>query len=129
MAMENFIKRRPLNPGEFRPNDDGSYSTEMTQTVPFMADYYNIPSLWMTGDGIKEAGSSDEALKWALDHMHQSGERFPKFNSIAEAVASAEARSAGGGVFQGRLTDETARRRALAEIMQGQGNGNPRLGP
>jgi len=75
-----------------RLNSDGSYSTEVSITVtdPRLNGGLptNIPSLW----GGKELNEYD-AVTAALS----SGNKYPSFGSIDDAVAAAKARSAAGG--------------------------------
>jgi hypothetical protein len=80
-----------VHPANGRPiinNPDGSISTErsITVTAPQLNGGLptNIPSLW-DGQQLSEEQSVQRAL--------QSGQQFPSFNGIDEAVAAAQARS------------------------------------
>jgi hypothetical protein len=94
---------RPLLPGEFRKNPNGSVSTEIEITVEDEAlnggKPTNIPSLWMTPSGIIEAD-----FEQAIDLARKSGLLFPSFTSVDDAVNAAEERSGRGAVFSGPLS-------------------------
>lgn len=100
-------KPRPLKPGEFVQNEDGSRSTERTATVtdprinkgkPTL-----IPTIFKVGDDIVEHPFTREGVDRAADMAIQSKQIFPSFNSIEEADAEAEARSKRGGNQRGAL--------------------------
>lgn len=85
-------KPSQIMPSTGRPmlhNADGSVSTEESITVIDArlnnGMPTNIPSIW----GGKRTASDDEAVEFAL----QSGQTFPAFGSLDEAVAAAIARS------------------------------------
>jgi hypothetical protein len=94
---------RPLRPGEFRQNDDGSRSTELSVTVTNPAlnqgQPTNIPSLYMENGSLVLFDNDDEVVDAAL----ATGLTFPTFNTIEEAVAAARQRSDAGGIAQGAL--------------------------
>ncbi|WP_428398324.1 LPD38 domain-containing protein [Marinobacter salarius] len=94
---------RPFQPGEQVDNGDGSFSTERTVTVPIGRRWANVPSLWMSPDGPKEL-DEDAAVRAAMDYERATGTKFPGFDSVDEAVASAKARSDKGGANQGSIT-------------------------
>ena len=106
---------RTLRPGEFIQNDDGTRSTErsITITSPLINDGRptNIPTIFVDRGkitaldavpGLKEG--SQELEDAAIDMALRSRQNFPAFGSIKEAVASAVARSEGGGAFQGNIS-------------------------
>ena len=93
---------RPLVPGEFRQNADGSQSTEYTIGVndkrlnkgrPTV-----IPSIWMVNGKIVEL---DQAS--AREAAVKSGLTFPDFDTHEEGDAFAFERSKGGGIANGPL--------------------------
>jgi flagellar protein FlgJ len=79
----------PINNRPILDNGDGSYSTEesITVTDPRLngGQPTNIPSIW----GGRRTASEDEAVNEAI----RSGQQFPAFGSIDEAVSAAKARS------------------------------------
>lgn len=93
---------RPFQPGEYRPNPDGSMSTELTVTVPDAdGNWMNVPSLWMSPAGWVHL-SEDEAAMAAQFYEQRMG-RFPRYSTTDDAVRAATGRSHGGGVFNGNL--------------------------
>jgi hypothetical protein len=93
---------RPFKQGESVANEDGSFSTERSVTVQIDGRWANVPSLWMGENGPVQL-SEDEAAARAKEYMQKTGQRFPTFSTVEEAVSAAEARSAGGGAMQGEL--------------------------
>lgn len=93
---------RPLQRGEYRQNADGSRSTEVTITEKIGDSFANIPSLWMSGGKIVEF-STDRAIEAAIAYEKRSGKRFPRFETVKDAVSAAEARSKRGGTGSGSL--------------------------
>ena len=93
---------RPLNRGEYRQNEDGSRSTEISLTEKIDGHRTNIPSLWMSGGLIIEL-SPDDAVRPARLWQQSSGKSFPRFESMEAAVTAAKARSDRGGVGSGSL--------------------------
>ena len=110
---------RPLLPGEFRKNPDGSRSTEIEITVEDDAlnegRPTNIPSLWMTPRGVIEV-----PFELAVDFASKSGMQFPAFTSVDEAVEAAKARSSQGGVFSSPLspTQEKEWKRSMRNFLK-----------
>ena len=98
---------RSLRPGEFIQNKNGTQSTERTVTVTHPdvngGKPTNIPTIYVVDGKILELDLSkpvdDEAAALAV----ASGQTFPSFKSIKEAVTSAQSRSNKGGAFQGQL--------------------------
>lgn len=94
---------RPLNPGEFVQNKDGTRSTERTITVTHpklnKGQPTNIPTLFVKKGQVVEHKGEDDAVNAAL----ATGLRFPSFKTIPEAVSAAQERSKRGGAFQGVL--------------------------
>lgn len=93
---------RPFEPGEKVDNEDGTYSTERTVTVPIGDQWFNVPSLWMGPDGPVQL-SEDQALDTAERYMKEKRVTFPAFRSVDEAVAAAKTRSKNGGASQGSI--------------------------
>jgi hypothetical protein len=77
---------RPLGPGEYRQNPDGSISTEITASFNIDGRETVIPTLWMSPDGPVEL-SPDDAINAAQNYERQTGKQFPRFDSVAEADA------------------------------------------
>lgn len=81
---------RPLGPGEYVMNSDGSWSNEYTTTVqdPQRAGQYMvIPTLWLQ-NGKPTILSEDDAANAAAN----SGLNFPRFGSLQAAKAYADRR-------------------------------------
>lgn len=90
-------KMRPLGPKERRDNPDGSYSTEITATVPYPdGGYANVPTLWNRGGQMVEI-PEDQAARTAFMLSRMAGVPVKTFPSISSAVSSAETGSAAGG--------------------------------
>lgn len=97
---------RPLEKGEFLRNADGSISTELTTTETLEdGTVINVPTVWMTPSGIRRL-SPEESLDMALKFEERGRKRFPRFNSVDEAVAAAKRRSEQGGVSLGPLFED-----------------------
>ena len=103
MSEEEY---RPLQPGEFIQNEDGSRSTEYTSTIKADDRWMNIPTIWMTPKGHAERLSSDAATERAFEYMRRTGKQFPSYATTEESVEAAKARSAAGGVYQGPLAQD-----------------------
>lgn len=91
---------RPFQPGERRENEDGSHSTEITTTWQTPdGKWVNVPSLWMSADGPTQFDPDDEDGILGAMQAYESakGQTFTRFNSVEEAEAAAQARSAAGG--------------------------------
>jgi hypothetical protein len=91
---------RPFRPGERRENADGSYSTEISTTWQLPdGSWANVPSLWMGPNGPQQFNPDDEqGILGAMQrYEQQTGQKFPRFRSEAEAEQAAVARSAAGG--------------------------------
>jgi len=100
-----------------RQNSDGSYSTEVSITVtnPKLnsGKPTNIPSLWK-GKEVDE----DTAVKNALD----SGNKYPSFSTIPEAVKAAKERSkaGGAGATSNKLLSESEFNKQWPTLKKGQ---------
>lgn len=89
----------PFDPRRDKPRDngDGSFSTEIATTNDAPdGGYWNIPTLWWR-DGKPMELTPEGAQSLAMRYEQATGNKFPRFKSVAEAEASAQARSAGGG--------------------------------
>jgi hypothetical protein len=67
---------RPFGPGEYLSNPDGSWSSEMTTSVPVNNQWWVVPTLWMV-NGVPHRVSEDQAAEYA----QQSGLVWPTFDS------------------------------------------------
>lgn len=95
---------RPFKPGEFVQNPDGSRSTERTHTFEMPGGWANVPSLWMTPNGVvNEAGTMPDALLAALASLFEqkSGQTFARHRARQPAEAAAQRRSDMGGAGSG----------------------------
>lgn len=94
---------RPLKPGEFRQNKDGTRSTELTRTVthPLIngGKPTNIPSLYVENGKVVQFSTDDKAVDAAM----RTGLSFPMFPDIPTAVEAAKFRSDKGGNASGSL--------------------------
>lgn len=87
---------RPFQSWEHRDNADGSVSTEITTTIQDSSgQWVNVPTLWRNSDGWVEL--DEEHQQAAMAAYEAKGEAFPRFGTLPEAEAAAEARSAAGG--------------------------------
>ena len=93
----------PFNPERHKPVDlgDGEYMTERTRTVTDSAGNWSVvPSVWFndTGRPVDLQAASDDQLSQLAERYEQTtGNRFPRFRSMADANQFAEVRSASGG--------------------------------
>jgi hypothetical protein len=81
---------RPLAPGEFLTNPNGSWSSEMTYTVPYNGGWAVLPGMWLV-DGKPVRVSEDQATQLAK----QSGLPFQTYPDEATAEKASEDREAG----------------------------------
>lgn len=97
-----------LTPGESVKNPDGTKSTEYSITVedPRLNDGKptNIPTIWKVDGKIVRLvphgeAPNDTTQEAAISHAIKSGERFPAYDTVDEAVAAAKTRSSAGGRF------------------------------
>ena len=100
----------PFTQGQDQPrqNADGSYSTEVTRTVRLpTGEWTNVPTLWFRDNQpVTDIGQYDDDVvgQFAAQYERSTGNKFPRFGSLDEAVGAAKARSAGGGATQGLLS-------------------------
>lgn len=83
---------RPLAPGEYVKNPNGSWSSEISLTVadPRLNNGQptNIPSLWIVNGKPYRAKDEDEATDLAI----KSGLNWPSFKTMNEANSASDAR-------------------------------------
>ena len=99
----------PFNPRVHKPIQmpDGSIMTERTATEYVdgnSGQVWNIPTIWFdanTNKGVEV--DLDRAMGLAHEYEQRTGNKFPRFNSIEDAVSSAQQRSESGGATQGSL--------------------------
>lgn len=103
-SMAPGVSLRPFQPGERRPNPDGSYSTEISTTWQ-MPDgkWANVPSLWMGANGPVQLDKESQIMYAMKAFEAATGQMFPRFKSEQDAVSTAQARSKAGGVDRGFL--------------------------
>lgn len=80
---------RPLAPGEYLTNPDGSWSSEMTYTVPFGDGWAVLPGMWIV-DGKPVRVSEDQAAEYAK----QSGLDWQSYPDEATAEKASQEREA-----------------------------------
>ncbi len=78
---------RPLAPGEYLKNPDGSWSNEMSWTVPVKGKPAVVPGLWLI-NGVPTHVGEDQASELA----EHSGLKFPTFATADEADKFSEDR-------------------------------------
>ena len=101
----NAPRVRPLIPGEYISNPDGSRSTEITRTFQTESgEWVNAPSLWMGNFGHVRMDSEEDIYRTMKAYEASTGKKFPRYKTVEEAVSFAKARSNRGGVFSGSLS-------------------------
>lgn len=94
---------RPLLANESRPNPDGTSSTELLRAESINEnEHIVIPSLFSGPDGLVEL-DADGAVRAALDYERRTGNRFPRFDNIEDAISASMSRSETGGTASGPL--------------------------
>ncbi len=94
---------RPLSANESRPNPDGTSSTELLRAESINEnEHIVIPSLFSGPDGLVEL-DADGAVRAALDYERRTGNRFPRFDNIDDAISASMSRSETGGTASGPL--------------------------
>lgn len=78
---------RPLAPGEYLRNPNGSWSSEMTYTVPYNGGFAVVPGMWIV-DGKPVRVDEDQATEYA----RQSGLNFQTYPDEATAEKASQAR-------------------------------------
>tara|TARA_R110000744_G_scaffold66596_4_gene136177 strand:+ start:15490 stop:18726 length:3237 start_codon:yes stop_codon:yes gene_type:complete len=100
----------PVTGGDMRPlqrgdpeleNATGPNSSESSMSMEYQGKEMLFPSVWMTKDGPKRL-SGKEAFAMALKYQKRTGNKFPLYNTPAEATAASMERSARGGVYGNR---------------------------
>ena len=103
-GVKSIVRRhalRPLERGEYRQNEDGSRSTELSLTEKIDGSWTNIPSLWVSGSRIVEL-APEAAIRAARRWQKTTGKSFPQFPSLKAAVVAAKRRSDAGGAMEGK---------------------------
>lgn len=124
---------RPFHAGEFVPNDDGTVSTERTATIDGPdGGFMNVPTLWKRADGMTvDLGKVPPATLGvvAASYARRSGEAFPTFPTVKEAVGAAKRRSANGGAFQDPAAADAAAQNAVSgNLIRPVARANPMAG-
>jgi len=91
---------RPFQPGERRPNPDGTYSTEVSTTWQQPdGQWQNVPSLWMGEQGPVQFDPNDEQSIRREAGMYEAagGKPFDRYPTLPAAETAAQQRSAAGG--------------------------------
>ena len=102
--QQNVLGLRPLEPGEFRKNQDGSQSTELSRHMPLPdGTWIMVPSLWMGPSGPVEIGDEDALLRLALEYERETGRTFPRWATKEEALSDPGYRSRQGGIAAGPM--------------------------
>lgn len=97
---------RPFDPYQDTPQDVGfgGPSTEYLSTLTDQLGYAtNVPRIWWDRNGKPHVVSDKNALAFASDYEGSSGQYFPRYNSMAQAVEAAQHRSARGGASTNAL--------------------------
>lgn len=96
-ASGELTSLRPFQSWEHRDNADGSVSTEVTTTVQDASgQWVNAPTLWRNNDGWVELDEEQQAAA-IKTYEAANGVTFPRFATVDEAEAAAQARSDAGG--------------------------------
>lgn len=105
---EQPTELRPFGAGEKIVNEDGTISTERTETYQLPdGKWINVPSLWMSPKGPVDLAGDENAIMAALsDYEARSGKEFPRFSDLSSAETAARARSEKGGAQAGTNTKE-----------------------
>lgn len=108
LASHNKVSTglRPLELGEIRASEAGPPNSELAISVEVDGQEMVLPTLWMGPAGVVEFPDTDSALQAALNYEGRTGKRFPRFDTVEEATAFSEGRSARGGVSTGPLAQK-----------------------
>ena len=107
MSWKEFLE--PFDPAKHSPADVGlgGKSTEylMSEKSPD-GMFWNIPSIWWgpNGNAYLFKGRPDDAWEMAKNWEENTGEKFPRFESLDAAMMAAARRSDEGGAMKSRLT-------------------------
>ena len=102
----------PFDPRVHKPIQmpDGSIMTERTATEYVdgnSGQVWNIPTIWFeanTNKGVEV--DLDRAIGLAHEYERRTGNEFPRFKTIEDAVSAAQQRSQSGGATQGSLAKQ-----------------------
>jgi len=97
----------PFDPKKHKPISTvaGGTATEYlaSETAPD-GGAWNIPQIWFDSETNKpKLLTGDKAWNQAFEYEERTGKKFPRFESIKEAVDSARSRSNGGGATRESL--------------------------
>jgi hypothetical protein len=85
------------------PNGSGATEYLASETSP-EGKAWNIPQIWFDSEtGRPSFLSGDKAWNEAASYEQRTGKKFPRFDSIDEAVESAKKRSKAGGASKKSL--------------------------
>ena len=102
--LRNYTGMRPLEPGELRPNADGSISTELSVHMPMPdGSWMMAPSLWMGPGGPVEMSDENALRRMALGYEQGTGRTFPRWPTMEEALRDPGQRSRAGGTAAGPM--------------------------
>lgn len=104
--MELMLELEPFDASKHKERDVGlgGPSTEYLATeYDLEGKPFNFPQIWWDVGGNPHKLTPQQAYERAIRYEQETGKRFPRFNSIDEAVGAAEGRSAGGGAVKGLL--------------------------
>ena len=72
---------------------------------------WNIPQIWFnTKTGEAKFFTSDKAWNTAQDYEKRTGNKFPRYNRISDAVSAAKKMSASGGASKKSLMNRSVNR-------------------
>lgn len=99
----------PFDPKKHKPISTvgGGSATEYlaSETAPD-GGAWNIPQIWFDSETNKPTLlTGDRAWNQAADYEYKTGEKFPRFKSIEEAVEAARGRSKSGGATRKSLLE------------------------
>lgn len=106
--MDNF---EPFDPSKHTAADlpGGRKATEyLASEESPEGKAWNIPQIWFnTETGEAKFFSSDKAWNTARDYEKKTGKKFPRYDSITDAVSAAKKRSDSGGASKKSLINRS----------------------
>lgn len=104
----------PFDPKKHKPIDlpGGRKATEyLASEESPEGKAWNIPQIWFnTKTGEAKFFTSDKAWNTAQDYEKRTGNKFPRYNSIPDAVSAAKKMSASGGASKKSLMNRSVNR-------------------
>lgn len=101
------LKFEPFNSSKHKPISTvgGSSATEYTATEQDPSGkFFNFPQIWFEVSTKKaRLFSGERGMEKALEYESLTGKKFPRYNTVEEAVAAAEKRSRQGGASKKTL--------------------------